>query len=136
MKFFTLSLVMLLILTSILPYMGTGRSAGLADSPWPMFGGNAQHTGLSPYDTSGNNGGLLWRYKTDAPLMSSPAIGPDGTVYFGSYDNNLYALNPNGSLKWKHITGGYVVSSPAIGNNGTADFGSVDYYVYALNPDG
>ena len=25
-------------------------------------------------------------------MWSSPAIGSDGTVYFGSYDNKLYAI--------------------------------------------
>ena len=40
--------------------------------------------------------------------MSSPAIGADGTIYVGSYDDNLYALTDNGtsgSLKWKYATG-------------------------------
>ena len=33
------------------------QAAGLANTSWPMFHGNARHTGLSPYDTSSNNGG-------------------------------------------------------------------------------
>ena len=38
-------------------------------------------------------------------IFSSPAIGLDGTIYVGSYDINLYAINPDGSLKWKYATG-------------------------------
>ena len=37
------------------------QTRALADSPWPMFRGNAQHTGLSPYDTSNNLGELKWK---------------------------------------------------------------------------
>ena len=69
-------------------------------------------------------------------IRSSPAIGSDGTVYVGSYDRNLYAINPDGSLKWKYQTGGWVVSSPAIGSDGTIYVGSHDHKLYAINPDG
>jgi outer membrane protein assembly factor BamB len=37
----------------------------------------------------------LWEFETGKSqrgVASSPAIGPDGTVYVGSYDNNLYAI--------------------------------------------
>ncbi|MEM2175649.1 MAG: PQQ-binding-like beta-propeller repeat protein, partial [Candidatus Micrarchaeia archaeon] len=67
---------------------------------------------------------------------SSPAIGKDGTIYVGSWDNYLYAINPDGSLKWKFKTGDNVRSSPAIGKDGTIYVGSYDNYLYAINPDG
>jgi len=82
----------------------------------------------------------IWRYqiKTGAPELnySSPAIGSDGTVYVGSQDNHLYAVNSNGTLKWSFLTGGVVRSSPAIGADGTVYVGSYDNRLYALNPDG
>ena len=34
------------------PAISGNVSAQPADFPWPMFRGNRQHTGLSPYDTS------------------------------------------------------------------------------------
>jgi hypothetical protein len=37
---------------------------------------------------------------TDTDEVTSPSIGPDGTVYFGSL-NVLYALNPNGTKRWQ-----------------------------------
>jgi eukaryotic-like serine/threonine-protein kinase len=67
-------------------------------------------------------------------VESSPAIGADGTVYVGSDDNKLYAINPDGSLKWTYITGDYVRSSPAIGANGTVYVGSYDGKLYAIGP--
>jgi len=81
-------------------------------------------------------GNLKWRYKTGDWVGSSPAIGSDGTIYFGSWDSYLYALNPDGNLKWRYKTGDWVRSSPAIGSDGTIYFGSWDSCLYALNPDG
>jgi len=62
--------------------------------------------------------------------ISSPAIGADGTIYFGSWDKNFYALNPDGSQKWVFATSNIVVSSPAIGADGTIYFGSHDKKFY------
>jgi hypothetical protein len=35
---------------------------------------------------------LLWEFETGSGVDSSPAIGSDGTVYFGSGDGKIYAL--------------------------------------------
>jgi outer membrane protein assembly factor BamB len=85
-----------------------------------------------------NLGTLKWRYFTSnyRQIYSSPAIGLDGTIYFGSMNDTLYALNPNGTLKWSFSTNRDIYSSPAIGSDGTIYFGSYDNYLYALNPDG
>ena len=38
--------------------------------------------------------------------MASPAIGSDGTVYFGSIDHKLYAINgQTGAKLWEFDTG-------------------------------
>jgi outer membrane protein assembly factor BamB len=85
-----------------------------------------------------NLGTLKWRYFTSVyrEIRSSPAIGQDGTIYFGSLNDTLYALNPNGTLKWSYSTNRDIYSSPAIGSDGTIYFGSYDFYFYALKPDG
>ena len=41
-----------------------------------------------------------WTFITGGDVRSSPAIGSDGTIYVGSSDENLYAINPDGSTKW------------------------------------
>ncbi|HIL24768.1 MAG TPA: cell surface protein, partial [Verrucomicrobia bacterium] len=52
------------------------------------------------------------------------AIGSDGTVYVGSEDNKLYAINGKSGVKlWEFETGGNVFSSPAIGSDGTVYVG-------------
>ena len=64
--------------------------------------------------------------------LSSPAVW-NGTVYFGSSDGNIYALDAfSGALKWKFKTGDVVHSSPAIAD-GTLYIGSWDSYLYALD---
>jgi len=104
--------------------------------PWPMFRQNLNHTGLSPYDTSANTGKLKWSFMTDDMVLHSPAIGVDGTIYVGSFDNKLYAINPDGSEKWNFTTGYTVYSSPVLGNDGTIYIGSWDNKLYAINPNG
>jgi outer membrane protein assembly factor BamB len=65
-------------------------------------------------------------------FLSSPAVW-DGTVYVGSGDHNLYALDAQtGSLRWKFATGNVVHASPAIAG-GIAYIGSWDRYFYALD---
>ena len=83
------------------------------------------------------NGVLNWRYRVEEwEVRSSPAIGSDGTIYFGSDDGYLYALDRSGALEWRYETGLPVRSSPAIGADGTIYFGSDDGYLYALDRNG
>jgi outer membrane protein assembly factor BamB len=64
--------------------------------------------------------------------LSSPAIDAD-TVYIGSGDGNVYALDAqSGTLRWKFRTGNVVHASPAIAN-GMVYIGSWDSYFYALD---
>jgi outer membrane protein assembly factor BamB len=38
------------------------------------------------------DGAVVWTFTTGGHVSSSPAIGPDGTVYIGAADGKLYAL--------------------------------------------
>ncbi|MFC1692079.1 PQQ-binding-like beta-propeller repeat protein [Candidatus Latescibacterota bacterium] len=85
---------------------------------------------------------LKFKYRTDGFIhFSSPAIAEDGTIYIGSEDFNLYAVNPDGTLKWRYDTGaekGYspIWASPAIGSDGTIYVGTLSGHLYALDPEG
>ncbi len=47
------------------------------------------------------NGSLLWKYKTDGPILFSAAY-KNGIIYFASNDSHAYAISSsNGSLIWK-----------------------------------
>jgi outer membrane protein assembly factor BamB len=68
-------------------------------------------------------------------FLSSPVVESNNepTVYFGSSDGNLYAVDAKkGVLKWKFKTNGVIHSSPAL-YNGTLFFGSWDTYLYAVD---
>ncbi|MDE2641804.1 MAG: PQQ-binding-like beta-propeller repeat protein [Verrucomicrobiota bacterium] len=78
-------------------------------------------------------GDLIWEFETESYVATSPSIGADGTVYVGSDDRNVYALDGKiGAKQWKFRTGSYVASSPAIVADGTVYVGSRDYNVYAF----
>ena len=65
-------------------------------------------------------------------FLSSPVSGGN-TVYFGSGDGNVYALDAaTGVLRWKFHTGNVVHASPALAA-GTLYVGSWDSYFYALD---
>ncbi|MCW2968116.1 MAG: hypothetical protein JWM71_1888 [Solirubrobacteraceae bacterium] len=89
------------------------------------------------------NGNELWKTPTVGFVISSPALSKDGsTLYIGSFDSNLYALDTaTGAIKWKFDTDEHIYSSPALDEaaDGTVKaivFGSTDGSVYAVNPDG
>ncbi len=108
--------------------------AAQAGPVWPMQGQNPQRTGQSPF-AGPTRPVLHWTYLTGG-IYNSPAIGSDGTVYFGSQDNRLYAVNSSGGHRWTYHTGGGIYNSPAIGSDGTVYVGSLDNRFYAVNSAG
>ena len=65
-------------------------------------------------------------------MCSSPVI-EKGTIYVGSIDSCLYAINKvNGEIKWKYKTGDIIRSTPIV-DSGIVYFGSWDHYMYAIN---
>jgi outer membrane protein assembly factor BamB len=95
------------------------------------------------------DGTVKWTYQVadccDSDWPATPAIGLDGTIYFGErvlegseIVGLEVALNPDGTLKWDaHY--GHSPTSAAIGADGTIYFGSGSHNpasLYALNPDG
>ncbi|MBI2863558.1 MAG: PQQ-binding-like beta-propeller repeat protein [Chloroflexi bacterium] len=111
----------------------------LADSPWPRFRRNVTQTGLSSY-SGPQRPAQRWVFDAGSPIYSSPAIGSDGAIYFGSDKSRLYAVNPDGSQRWVFTTVGPVRSSPAVGDDGTVYAAAappgVGGLLYAINPDG
>ncbi len=103
---------------------------------------NSPITGLLSINT---NGTTNWMFVPQDPFYgntgdvdSSPAIGPDGTVYFLAEGHRLYAVSASGNLKWFMPLPGDMEpdSSPAIGSDGTIYVGSNSRYLYAVNSDG
>ena len=86
-------LLSLALLVSLLP--PAPASAQQPGSPWPMFGHDVRHTGVSsvlgPSDPV-----VKWRFLTGSFVYSSPAIAADGTIYVGGADGELSARAPDG----------------------------------------
>ena len=115
--------------------LASSTDAQLADTPWPMFRRDAGHTGQSVYEGP-SIPALAWSYGTGGYVISSPALGSDGRVYVGSYDNNIHAVNPDGTLAWSYAAESRIFSSPALGSDGRLYVGSWEDTLYALNSDG
>ena len=105
------------------------RDTGNATSGWS----DPRNIIIRPRDTM-----RIWRYRINPGLatsnISSPAIGSDGTIYVGSQDSLLYAINSDSTLKWRFPAEGVVRSSPAIGADGTVYISSFSHRLYAVNP--
>jgi outer membrane protein assembly factor BamB len=107
---------------------GGGGSSAFANS-----GGNGGSSG----NDGALDGSLKWSFKAEGAINTSPAVSCDGTIYVGSDDAFLYAINPDGTIKWKYETGGSVVASPAISEDcSTIYVGSMDRQLYAINSNG
>ena len=57
---------------------------------------------------------------------------PEGRIYVGSQDDNLYAISPGGEVVWRYNLGEDIDSTVAIGPDGTLYVGADDGGVYAL----
>jgi outer membrane protein assembly factor BamB len=80
-------------------------------------------------------GALSWSFGTGAASTahsSSPAIGTDGRIFWGSGDlDRLYVVDSDCALEWSYRMGDTVESSPAIGSDGKVLIGSYDNNLYA-----
>jgi eukaryotic-like serine/threonine-protein kinase len=102
----------------------------------PTFHGNIARTGV--YESAGPVRGahVKWTFKTGGPIVGSAAVA-DGTVYMGSADNFLYALDQEtGKEKWKFKTlgGRAIASTPAVAD-GLVYVEGFDGILYALAAD-
>ncbi len=77
-------------------------------------------------------GTLVWSYESGDLIYSSPTVS-GSSVYVGSYDNHVYAVDTaTGELTWGFDTGGRVRSSPAV-SGGVVYVGSEDNHLCALD---
>jgi len=132
-RFFTLFLTLLVALVQFFgsPAVAQGRG------DWWMYQHDPQHTGCSPF-TGPSTPWCKWAFPQGGSTDQyySPTIGADGTLYVGSDNSGLFALNPDGTQKWVFPrAGGW--AAPAIGSDGTiyADNYNGGNFI-AINPDG
>ncbi|MGC1426734.1 MAG: PQQ-binding-like beta-propeller repeat protein [Nitrosotalea sp.] len=85
-------------------------------------------TGLVVLNSDGTK---KWNYHPVNVTIQSISVDKDGTIYAGSFENYLYALDSSGNVKWNFRADGGV-SQPAIGSDGTIYFNSGKGVIYAL----
>lgn len=98
--------------------------------------------GSSLVAASSADGSKKWEFKANGNMVFGPTIGPDGTIYQGSWDKYFYAINADGSLKWKYLTKGTISYPASIDQNGHIYLGGGDAHfgpdgnTYAFDQDG
>jgi len=90
------------------------------------------NNGLAPYANVGSTPIARWSFPTGGEIRSSPAIGANGIIYFGSRDGNFYAVNPAGTEISRLNIGAQIDSSPALDPDGNIYIGSRGHGVFAL----
>ena len=77
-------------------------------------------------------GDPLWTFATGDSIWSTP-VAKDGTVYFGSHDDYVYALGVgDGREKWRFKTGGTVAGRPLLFRD-LVVVGSFDRKLYGID---
>jgi len=112
-----------------------GMSAG--DRPlrgsWPRAGYDRGRTSHTP-DQAGPDGsvGSLWESRIASGLESGPVVA-DGTVYAGTTDGQLFALDARaGVQRWQFQTDNDIVATPVVAGE-TLYAVSKDAHVYAID---
>ena len=128
--------IFILFLISIIPGCRDNNQKSQASnevsaSDWTIFRGSSELAGLSS-DTLSDHPKLLWSFKTEYEIKSSPVIGNDN-IYIGSSDGRVYALEvETGKEIWRFDTGDDIEAPPLLYNQ-TIYIGSLNNEFYALN---
>jgi outer membrane protein assembly factor BamB len=134
----------------LLVALGLTAAAGAAGATWELTrGGNGNRSAgrgsnaslshkhgpsATPPGAAGpvTPGTKVWAFSTGGSIGSSVVVASD-TVYFGSSDDNVYAVNARtGGKVWAYPTNGDVRSGIAVAS-GSVFAGSYDGHLYALN---
>ena len=105
-------------------YVGTTGTAPLGTS-------QEQQEASYPFIAFSPEGERVWEYQLAYWIRSSPTVVADGTIYFGGWDGNLYALTPEGELRWQIALGDVPVeqgieAQPVVALDGTIFVGTWD----------
>lgn len=96
--------------------------------------------------TDYNNTGVLYRFSasSSAPtkvfdqaysIRAPPLVSSDGTILFGDYNSNLYALSHGGTVKWKANAQGPILTNPVV-HGSTVLVAAALYGVFSRKLDG
>ena len=79
------------------------------------------------------SGRQAWRTDAGSPIRSTPFVSnQDESIYFGTEDGDLFALDFRGQVRWRFKAKRSITSSPLV-QDGIVYFGSMDSIFYALD---
>jgi uncharacterized protein (TIGR03437 family) len=125
-------------------------AATLSATDWRMYLGDLLHSSNNPAETQLNSANIpqlqpLWKINTGNTISSAVTLS-NGSLYFGDWSGNFYAVNAaSGATLWKTFVGkapspsnpdcmpGIGVSSQPVADADTVYVGGGDSMVYALN---
>lgn len=86
------------------------------------------------YAVDSKTGDLLWKSPDlGGALVAEPTFSEDGTIYLGTFGNEMLALKAsNGEVKWRYITSGWVWSAARL-VDGKLSFGDLKGFFYILD---
>jgi outer membrane protein assembly factor BamB len=86
------------------------------------------------YAINASDGAEVWKTEDlGGSMVGSPAYGSDGTLYVGTFNNEILAISSeNGVVLWRKPTDGWVWGGPAI-KDGTLYFGDLSGVLYAMD---
>ncbi len=119
-------------------------ATALADGPdagsgWPQLKRDGPKTGIATA-----NGPVLpsvaWSYNAGSAIVSGPILANDGTVYIGTENYRVLAVNQGGSRKWEYVPPDSGGSQPPtylfVNSKSRVVLGTQNGYVIGLQTDG
>jgi len=106
----------------------------LADTPWPIFHGDAQSTGRSPY--AGPTEGVISAVLEADNSQAGVIIGFDSTFYYTTY-HYLVAADFEGNQKWQLLIGHELTTTPLLSKDSVLYIANGGLKtIYAIGLDG
>ena len=85
---------------------------------WPRYKFDSSNQGVSPYNGPSTNH-VEWTFPCADSTTPGPSIGHDGTIYIGTNNGYLQAVNPDGTERYSINLGSLVLGTPAIAADNT-----------------
>jgi len=105
------------------------------EGPPRSFRNDRRHTGRSPYRGPAA-AEVAWTFEAGDRINGQAVVAPDGTIYVGSHDHQLYALNPHGTERWSRDLGDPIYSTPLVDAEGNVYCGSDGNRFVSFTPAG
>lgn len=78
----------------------------------------------------------VWEFTDHTGGVRALAVGPDGSIYSGGFDNKVFKISTEGRKVWEFTGHSGVVRALAVGSDGSIYSGGDDNKVFKISPDG